>query len=202
MKYNEGAARLTAYRTRIAALRTKMRSVQRRVEPQPVADYTFSTGRGTVRLSQLFRSHRDLFVVHNMGSGCPYCTLWADGYNGLYEHLASRAAFVVSSPDPPPVQRRFARSRRWRFPMVSHQGTTFAKDMGYRSPSGGWLPGISVFRRRHTSVVRISDAAWRPGDDFCMLWHTLDLLPEGATGWRPKLSYAGGRRPRRRGGQG
>jgi predicted dithiol-disulfide oxidoreductase (DUF899 family) len=137
-----------------------------------------------IRLSQLFGSKKDLFVIHNMGSSCPYCTLWADGYNGLYGHIASRAAFFISSPDPPTVQRRFARGRGWRFPMVSHEGTSFAQDMGYRSRSGGWLPGISAFRREGGRIVRVSDAGSSPGDDFCALWHVLDLLPHGSAGSR------------------
>ena len=196
MKYAEGIRRLAEYRKRIAGFRGKMRNVQRRIEPQPVADYTFSTVRGAVRLSQLFGTKKDLFVIHNMGSSCPYCTLWADGYNGLHEHLASRATFVVSSPDPPHVQRRFALSRGWRFPMVSHQGTTFAQDMGYRSRSGGWLPGISAFRREGKRIVRVSDTGSSPGDDFCALWHVFDLLPDGPAGWQPRFRYGGARRPR------
>ncbi len=191
MRYAEGTRRLRAYRARIGAIRRRMRTVQQRTEPQAVEDYVFATLRGPRRLSALFGPHRDLFVVHNMGSSCPNCTLWADGYNGFYPHLRSRAAFVVSSPDPPATQQRFARSRGWRFPMVSHAGTTFAQDMGYRSRSGGWLPGISAFRRRGDRILRVSDAAWSPGDDFCALWHMLDLLPEGPAGWRPRLRYAG-----------
>jgi len=189
MKYREGTRRLAAYRQRIAALRDKMRAVQRRIEPEVVEDYTFATARGPKRLSQLFGEKRDLFVIHNMGSSCPYCTLWADGYNGLYPHLHTRASFVVSSPDPPAVQQRFARSRRWRFPMVSHQGTTFAADMGYRSRSGEWRPGISAFRRQGDRILRLSDVGSRPGDDFCMAWHLFDLLPEGPAGWQPQLRY-------------
>jgi len=172
MKYSEGTRRLGAFRQRIAALRNRMRRVQKRTEPQPVDDYVFSTVQGTIRLSRL-----------------PYCTLWADGYNGLYEHIASRAAFVISSPDPPTVQRRFARGRGWRFPMVSHEGTSFAQDMGYRSRSGGWLPGISAFRRERGRIVRVSDTGSSPGDDFCALWHVLDLLPHGSAGWQPKFHY-------------
>jgi hypothetical protein len=75
-----------------------------------------------------------------MGACCPNCSLWADGYDGGYHHLVDRAAFVASSPDPPDAQPAFARSRGWRFPMVSHIGTTIAADMGYRSEHGGWLP--------------------------------------------------------------
>ncbi len=198
MTYPEGTRRLAEYRKRIVSIRQRMRRVQQTIEPQEVEDYTFSTDRGTMRLSQLFGARKELFVGHNMGASCPYCTLWADGYNGLYEHLADRAAFVVSSPDPPTVQARLARRRGWRFPMVSHRGTTFAEDMGYRARSGGWLPGISVFRRERGRILRLSDAGSNPGDDFCALWHVLDLLPDGPAGWQPKLRYAGTRQPRRR----
>jgi predicted dithiol-disulfide oxidoreductase (DUF899 family) len=190
MTYLEASRRLSSYRARIAALRRRMRDVQQRIEPSPVGDYTFATPHGPKRLRDLFGLKRELFVIHNMGSTCPYCTLWADGYNGFYEHLASRAAFVVSSPDPPAVQQRFARSRGWRFPMVSHAETTFAADMGYRAKSGGWLPGISAFRRRGNAVVRLADVGSEPGDDFCAVWHLLDLLPEGPAGWQPRLRYA------------
>jgi predicted dithiol-disulfide oxidoreductase (DUF899 family) len=192
MNYARGTRQLGRYRQGIAALRRKMRAVQRRIQPQPVADYAFSTVAGPKRLSELFGSKKELFVIHNMGSGCPYCTLWADGYNGLYEHLASRAAFVIASPDPPAIQRRFARSRGWRFPMVSHRGTTFAADMGYRSRTGGWLPGISVFRRERNRIVRLSDAGSQPLDDFCALWHLFELLPDGTGGWEPKFRYGRG----------
>jgi predicted dithiol-disulfide oxidoreductase (DUF899 family) len=189
MKYAHGTRELERYRQGIAKLRQKMRVVQKRIEPEPVEDYTFATTRGSRRLSQLFGSMKDLFVIHNMGSGCPYCTLWADGYNGIYHHLTSRAAFVVASPDSPRVQQRFARSRGWRFPMVSHQGSTFAEDMGYRSRNGSWRPGISAFRRERDRIVRVSDTGLSPGDDFCPVWHLFDLLPEGRGRWQPKFRY-------------
>ena len=124
-----------------------------------------------------------------MGSSCPSCTLWADGFNGIYHHLANRAAFVVCSPDPPAEQQRFASSRGWKFPMISHQGTTFAADMGYRSESGGWLPGVSVFRHDGARILRVADTRFHPEDDFCTLWHLFDLLPEGPAGWKPRFSY-------------
>jgi predicted dithiol-disulfide oxidoreductase (DUF899 family) len=190
MSYETTSAKLAEYRSQIAAIRRKMRAAQAGVEPQEVGDYRFATPQGTTQLSELFGSKRDLILVHNMGTTCPNCTLWADGLNGIYDHLANRAAVVVSSPDPPEVQQRFAQSRGWKFPMVSHQGTTFAADMGYRSESGGWLPGISVFRRDGERIVRVSDAGFEPGDDFCALWHLLDLLPGGAGDWAPKFSYA------------
>jgi predicted dithiol-disulfide oxidoreductase (DUF899 family) len=189
MKYASGSERMGDYRRQIADIRQKMRTAQAEIEPQEVADYEFTTADGTARLSELFGDHPDLMVVHNMGSSCPACTLWADGYNGVHHHVITRAAFVVSSPDAPAVQQKFAAGRGWKFPMVSHVGTTFAADMGYRSEQGKWRPGISVFKREEGKILRVSDAQWSPGDDFCTLWHFFDLLPGGAAGWSPKLSY-------------
>ena len=152
-------------------------------------DYQLSGAQGPVRLSELFGHHTDLIVIHNMGTSCPYCTLWADGFNGFQHHLATRAAFVVSSPDAPDVQQKFAAGRGWKFPMVSHKGSTFAADLGYRGPHGHWRPGVSAFQRDAGRIVRVSDSELCPGDDFCTLWHLFDLLPQGAAGWTPKFSY-------------
>ena len=189
MSYKQTAQVLNEYRREIAALRKRMRDAQAAVDPEEVKDYVFTRPDGaSVRLAELFGAKADLFVIHNMGRGCPYCTLWADGFNGVYPHLSNRAAFVLSSPDKPEEQRRFAESRSWKFPMVSHAGTTFAADMGYRSDDG-YLPGVSVFQRRDGKVLRVSDAAFSPGDDFCSVWHLFDLIPEGAAGWQPRYRY-------------
>jgi predicted dithiol-disulfide oxidoreductase (DUF899 family) len=189
LKYADATAKLADYRRQIAGIREKMRATQSAIEPQEVRDYEFLTPQGAVLLSELFGDHDDLIVIHNMGSSCPYCTLWADGYMGIHHHLLTRAGFAMSTPDAPDVQQKFADSRGWKFRMVSHKETTFAADMGYRSPKGGCLPGISVFRRSGEKIVRVSDTELGPGDDFCAVWHMLDLFPEGAAGWSPKLRY-------------
>jgi len=188
MKYSDAAERLADYRRQIAGIRARMRETQAEAEPQEVSDYELRTPAGTVRLSQLFGDHQQLIVIHNMGTSCPSCTMWADGYNGIHHHVANRVAFVVSSPDPPEVQREFAASRGWKFPMVSHAGTTFAADMGFRTDKG-WRPGVSVFRRAGNKIFRVSEATFSPGDDFCTVWHLFDLLPGGPGDWRPKFRY-------------
>ena len=188
MSYRETSQRLAQYRTEIAGLRQKMRDLQQEIEPEEVRDYAFGTSTGEVKLSQLFGDKDDLFLIHNMGAGCPYCTLWADGFNGVLPHLENRAGFVVSSPDAPATQDKFKAGRGWRFRMVSHQGTSFAADMGYRGENG-FLPGVSVFQRRGGRILRAADTGLGPGDDFCSLWHFFDLLPEGSAGWRPRFSY-------------
>lgn len=187
MNYQETSALLDDYRRQIADLREKMRQARAAAEPEEVRDYVFANPDGAVRLCELFGGKPDLILIHNMGRACPSCTLWADGFNGVYHHLASRAAFVVASPDTPEIQKKFAASRGWRFPMVSHCGTDFAADMGYRSADGGWLPGLSILRRDADRMFRVADAGFRPGDDFCTLWHIFDLLPSGVGDWQPSF---------------
>ncbi len=190
MTYAEQRDAIEALRARMSGLRDEIRELQAGIEGETVADYTFETPDSAVRLSDLFGDKTDLLVIHNMGRACPYCTLWADGLNGVYPHLADRAAFVVTSPDPPDVQAEFATSRGWRFPMASHRGTNFASDMGYGSAEAGWQPGVSAFQRRGDAIVRVSNTHFGPGDQFACIWHLFDLFPEGATGWQPKYRYA------------
>jgi predicted dithiol-disulfide oxidoreductase (DUF899 family) len=147
MSYRETKAQLAEYRRQIEALREKMRAAQAAIEPEEVRDYEFARPSGKVKLSKLFGDKDTLFVIHNMGTGCAHCTMWADGFNGVFAHLSDRAAFVVSSPDPPARQQEFASGRGWKFPMISHQGTSFAADMGY-THDGGAMPGVSVFSAR------------------------------------------------------
>src|SRR5712671_3814299 len=188
MTYKDTVRKLAVYRTQIAELREKMRGAQAAIEPEEVSDYEFATPRGKVRLSALFGDKDTLFVIHNMGTGCANCTMWADGFNGVYEHLRDRAAFVVSSPDAPERQQSFAAGRGWKFPMISHQGSSFADDMGYRS-NGRAMPGVSVFKRNGEKIMRVAVTAFAPGDDFCSVWHFIDLIPEGAADWQPRFRY-------------
>jgi predicted dithiol-disulfide oxidoreductase (DUF899 family) len=193
MNYAETKAALEAKRAQIAGIREEMRSLQKSVEPAPVKDYALSGWDGPVRLSQLFGDKENLILIHNMGRGCSSCTMWADGFNGVYDHLASRAAFVVSSPDPVEVQKEFAASRGWRFPMVSHAGTNFAEEMGYRREGaelGGYWPGVSAFRKAGGQVLRMSDTELGPMDDFCVYYHLMEMIPGGDPQFTPKFSYA------------
>src|ERR1700730_15983838 len=137
MKYPDAALRLADYRRQIAAIREKMRETQATAEPQEGRDYEVQRPEAAILLSQLFGDHEFLIVIHNMGSSCPACTMWADGYNGIHHHVATRAAFVVSSPEPPDAQRKLAASRGWKFPMISHAGSTFAQEMGSRTRKRG-----------------------------------------------------------------
>jgi predicted dithiol-disulfide oxidoreductase (DUF899 family) len=196
MNYAATKAAMNDKRREITALQKEMRELQAAIEPQPVEDYELTGWEGPVRLSALFGDKRDLILIHNMGVGCTSCTMWADGFNGVYDHLASRAAFVVTSPNKVEVQKAFAAGRGWRFPMVSHAGTTFAEDLGYRRPGqgadsqGGFWPGVSVFRREGDRVMRVSDTELGPMDAFCVVYHFFELVPGSDPKWAPKYSYA------------
>ena len=63
----------------LESARQKMADLRRRMPPEPVKDYELKGPEGSVRLSEMFADKTDLILIHNMGSECPYCTMWADG---------------------------------------------------------------------------------------------------------------------------
>ncbi len=174
----------------------KLAELRRQLPPEPVKDYELKSVDGTVRISEMFGDKDDLILVHNMGAGCPYCTMWADEFNGVLQHLQSRAAFVVVSPNNPKVQQNLASKRGWRFAMYSAEGSAFIKDMGFQQEDGefmsGYQPGVSVFHKNGDgSIVRVSKDDFGPGDLYCGVWHLFDLLPGGSGDWGPQFDYSG-----------
>lgn len=171
-------------RERYAAVRARL--------PQPtVREYQLTGPAGaSVTLASLFGDKDDLILIHNMGTECSYCTLWADGFNGVLPHLENRAAFIVVSPDDPATQAQFAESRGWQFRMVSSQGTSFRADMGFQTDDEV-MPGVSVFRRQPDgTITHVAKDFFGPGDEYCGLWHLFDLLPGGAGAWEPQFTYS------------
>lgn len=174
----------------------QLSELRRAVAPEPVKDFVLrGKGNVDVSLSALFGDKQDLIVSHNMGAKCPYCTLWADGINGLLPHIENRTAFVVVSPDAPDAQAAFAASRGWNYTMASNADSGFTEAMGFTFEKDGqtyMLPGYSTFRKRDDgSIVRIAKTSAGPGDPYCAAWHLFDLLEDGAAGWQPKFRYDG-----------
>lgn len=156
---------------------------------EQVNDYEFlGSANKKVNLSQLFGQKKDLILIHNMGKTCPYCTMWADGFNGLLPHLENRANFIVSSPDEPVTQKKFANSRGWKFKMVSTRGTSFAKDMGFEK-DGMPQPGVSVFYKNGDKITRVGYDNFGPGDRYCPTFPLFDLLKDGPNNWQAKFKY-------------
>ncbi len=179
---------LDTLRQRFLEARKELVTAQKNREPETVSDYSFAGVEKPVSLTELFGDKKDLFVIHNMGTSCPYCTLWADGFNGVFNHWKDKASVVISSPDSVATQQQFKTDRNWRFTMVSTADNTFASDMGYRNEQGHH-PGVSVFTKTADCIKRVADTPFGPGDDFCAIWHLFDLLPDGSDGWQPKFNY-------------
>jgi len=176
---------------RLAELQQEL-SVLRRAQPaEPVADYALQGPDGPVMLSALLDERPDLLVIHNMGRGCAYCTVWADGFNGVVDHLQDRTGIVVVSPDPVDVQAAFAASRGWRLRMLSDADGSFTRDMGFVGGENDYWPGVSAFRRTEDGgIVRTGVDVFGPGDVYNAPWHLFDLLQGGTGGWWPMLDYA------------
>ncbi len=171
----------------IVKKKKQLAELRKEVPEQEVENYRFrDRDKEEVTLAELFDDKNELIVIHNMGVSCNYCTLWADGFNGVYHHLIERAAFVVSTPDEPGVQEDVAAERGWKFPMVSTKGTTFKEDMGY-AKDGYNHPGVSTFRKDDAGkIYHYAHTPLGPGDDFCSVWHLFDLLPGGPADFKPR----------------
>lgn len=179
---------IQALEKQLGELSVKLTKLRKEAAPVEVPDYTFQTPAGPVTLSALFAGKDILFAIHNMGQACRYCTLWADGLNGLVPHLEDRFALVLLSKDTPEVQQRFARSRGWHFRMASHGDGPYATEQTVRAGSPG-MPGIACYQRRGSKIVRRNAAEFGPGDEFCAMWPILSLAGLGEDEWTPQYSY-------------
>ena len=139
-------------------------------------------------LLDLFADRTVLFAIHNMGQGCRYCTLWADGLNGFLPHLEDRFAVALLSRDPPDVQRRLANERGWRFRMASHQGGDYIREQSVVAGEDN-QPGLVCYQRDRERIFRLNATPFGPGDEFCSLWSVLSLAGEGPESWTPQYSY-------------
>ncbi|WP_339217198.1 DUF899 family protein [Ornithinibacillus sp. FSL M8-0202] len=165
----------------------KLMELRKTVPRHEVKDYQFLDSLNRkVSLLELFGEKDELIVIQNMGKSCSYCTMWADGFNGIYHHIIEKAAFVVATPDSPEIQNAYAAERQWQFPMVSTKDTTFKEDLGFVK-DGYQYPGVSTFQKDEEGrIYHIADAPFGPGDEFCSVWYLFDLLPSGQKGYHPK----------------
>jgi predicted dithiol-disulfide oxidoreductase (DUF899 family) len=155
--------------------------------PQEIKNYTFRTETGDVSLLDMFAGKETLFLIHNMGQGCRYCTMWADGLNGFIDHLESEFAFAMVSKDSPADQRRFANDRGWRFRMASHGGGAYIKEQTVMNGEAN-APGIVCYIRKGDKIYRKNSAGFGPGDQYCSFWHIISLAGID-DGWVAQFSY-------------
>ncbi len=151
----------------LAELRQKESDVE-------VAEYSFETLDGKTSLSNLFVDRERLLLIHNMGQGCRYCTLWADGINGFLDHLEDTMAVTLVSKDSPDVQRRMALERGWKFRLASHGGGPYMDDHCNLGENSNF-PGAAVYERKGNKIVRRGRTFFGPGDLYSPMWHFLSL---------------------------
>ncbi len=171
--------RIESLDKKIRKLNQQLADLRKASAGQEIADYAFAVSGGKkVKLSRLFGKKEYLVLVHNMGKSCPYCTMWADNYNGIFTHIEKKAGFAVVSPDDPATQQKVRKQRGWKFKMYSARGTTFNHDIGYEGENGRPWPGVSTFRKTRSGKIElVSQADFGPGDNFCSVFHFYDLLP-------------------------
>jgi len=179
---------IAALEAQIFELTQQLNKLRELEEGELVADYTFATQAGEVSLSSLFGDHDTLLMIHNMGQGCRYCTLWADGFNGLLPHLESAMSVVLVSKDAPDLQRRFANERGWRFRLASHGGGDYIKEQTAQ-PGVDNMPGAVVYERTGDQIRRKNSCVFGPGDLYCSAWSLLALAGMGEAQWTPQYAY-------------
>ncbi len=172
----------------IFELTGRLNALRKQSPGKPVSDYGFDTIDGRTSMRALFGDKDRLLLIHNMGQGCRYCTLWADGFNGFLPHLESVMSVVLVSKDPPDVQRAFANSRGWRFRLASHGGGDYIREQtvieGERN-----VPGAVAYGRLGDSVVRLNACMFGPGDLYCSIWPLLALGGIDSQTFTPQYRY-------------
>ncbi len=195
---------LTEQRERVAELR-------RGLPATPVSDYVLREGPADLsrnaeddffdtRLSDLFSApHRSLVIQHMMFApgqerGCPMCSMWVDGFDGVAQHLAQRVDFAVVARAPLARLREWGQRRGWRrVRLLSSHDSTFNADFGTELATDRQLPALSVFTRgadggllhRWTSEGSLAERHHRAMDLLNPVWNVLDLTPEGRADWMP-----------------
>jgi len=181
-------------------------SARRRALPWLKVDsaYAFQTPKGEQTLPDLFGPHSQLIVSHFMfgpdwQEGCPSCSFWADGYNGLDIHLAHRdTAFVAVSNTSLEKIERYRTRMGWTFRWVSSMGSDFNRDFGVsftpeQIETGETVynyekrpfpiseaPGISVFHKPGPETVVHTYSTYARGLDMLNpAYQMMDLLPKG-----------------------
>ena len=180
--------KIQALEKQIYELTAELHKLRKDTRGEKVRNYEFTTLEGTVTLQDLFAGRDKLLVIHNMGQGCRYCTLWADGINAFLPHLESALSVALVSKDPPETQRQFANSRNWRFRTASHSGGNYIREQTVMAGQDN-MPGAVVYEREGDEIYRRSSAVFGPGDLYCSIWNLLGLAGLGDSDWTPQFRY-------------
>jgi predicted dithiol-disulfide oxidoreductase (DUF899 family) len=181
-------------------------SQQRRDLPWQAVEkeYVFDGPNGKQTLAQLFDGRSQLIVYHFMfgpdwEAGCPHCSRWADGFNGIIVHLNQRDVTMIAVSRAP--YRKLAAYRKrmgWGFKWVSSSETSFnfdyqasftpeemAKKKAFynfktQNPDSPEREGVSVFCQDAAGRVFHTYSTYARGIDMMNAdYQYLDLVPKG-----------------------
>jgi predicted dithiol-disulfide oxidoreductase (DUF899 family)/uncharacterized protein YciI len=182
--------KITSVEKEIEAKKKELIELRRALPPVQVKNYELKKPDGSsVPLSELFGDFDEMILIHNMGTGCSYCTLWADGLNSFWPYFRTKCAFVLTSPDDVAKMAQFGASRGWDYPYVSTNGTSLTADFGFYNEKDGYWPGFTTLKKdADGTITRHAQSYFGPGDDYCAIWPMLDLLPNGPGDWEPNYN--------------
>jgi predicted dithiol-disulfide oxidoreductase (DUF899 family) len=135
-------------------------------------EYRFETDNGSASLADLFQGRSQLLVYHFMfgpeyTAGCPSCSSIADGFNGIFVHLANHDV-TLSAVSRAPLAKLQAYKRRmgWSFPWASSLGRDFNFDFNASLTEEQQRQGAEYnYRREPALTVRgIGDALTKQGE--------------------------------------
>ncbi len=116
--------------------------------------YRFETDEGSASLKDLFRGRSQLIVYHFMfgpdfAAGCPSCSAIADGFNGVFVHLANHDV-TLTAVSRAPLAKLQAYKRRlgWTFPWASSFGSDFNDDFSVHATEEQQRTGSSEYNYR------------------------------------------------------
>lgn len=166
-------------------------------------DYLFDGPHGRQTLAETFGGCSQLLVQHFMygpdwEAGCRSCSFWADGFNGIVEHLRQRdVAFVAVSVAPLAQLMAFRKRMGWTFPWLSSAPSDFNRDFGvsftedelkeggvYNFGTSGFpvgeAPGVSAFYKDDEGAMFHTYSCYARGLDILnTAYNYLDLAPKG-----------------------
>ncbi len=172
----------------IFELTTELNVLRKLNAGDEVRNYAFATINGKTDLLSMFGDKERMLLIHNMGQGCRYCTLWADGFNGFLQHRESAMSVVLVSKDPPELQRQFANSRDWRFRLASHGGGDYIREQTVMDGAEN-MPGAVVYELDGDKITRKNSCVFGPGDMYCSAWSLMGLAGLGDGDWTPQYAY-------------
>jgi predicted dithiol-disulfide oxidoreductase (DUF899 family) len=127
--------------------------------------YQFETDEGNASLTDLFRGRSQLLIYHFMfgpdyQAGCPSCSAIADGFNGVFVHLANHDVTLSAVSRAPLTQlQAFKQRMGWNFPWASSFGGDFNFDFNVSITADQQREGTAVYNYRSEAPTRKGEIA-------------------------------------------